>query len=381
VIVQVVRDGIGRKGPLLTTNLSIAGRCLVLMPHDDVRGVSRKVEDESARDGIREKLEQLDLPDGQGAIVRTNAIDQPKTALNRDLNALQRLWKRVRTEAATGKGPKLLYSDQDLILQVLRDSLDSSIQEVLVDDDEAFEKVQAYMRTFMPRAKTKLVRYTDRMPLFSRFQLESQIDSIYQQRVDLPSGGGVVIQRTEALTSIDVNSGRATRGSSQEETAHTTNLEAATEVARQLRLRDIGGLVVVDLIDMRSTKHRREVERALRDAMKDDKARFTVGRISPNGLIEINRQRLKKELTLRTHRIDRQSRAGRTESAAADRNPRRDRSPQVGPSGAPPRAGRCDPERPPRRDRRTGERVRNSGPGDRRRRVAPLRGAHRVVPP
>ena len=302
VIVQVVRDGIGRKGPLLTTNLSIAGRCLVLMPHDDVRGVSRKVEDESARDGIREKLEQLDLPDGQGAIVRTNAIDQPKTALNRDLNALQRLWKRVRAEGATGKGPKLLYSDQDLILQVLRDSLDSSIQEVLVDDDEAFDKVQAYMRTFMPRAKTKLVRYTDRMPLFSRFQLESQIDSIYQQRVDLPSGGSVVIQRTEALTSIDVNSGRATRGSSQEETAHTTNLEAATEVARQLRLRDIGGLVVVDLIDMRSTKHRREVERALRDAMKDDKARFTVGRISPNGLIEINRQRLKKELTLRTHR-------------------------------------------------------------------------------
>lgn len=302
VIVQVVRDGVGTKGPLLTTNLSIAGRCLVLMPHDDVRGVSRKVEDEQTRDGIREKLQQLNLPEGQGAIVRTNAIDQPKTALNRDLSALQRLWKKVRSEAATGKGPKLLYSDQDLILQVLRDSLDSSIGEVLVDDDEAYEKVQAYMRTFMPRAKTKLVRYTDRMPLFSRFQLESQIDSIYQQRVELPSGGSLVIQRTEALTSIDVNSGRATRGGSQEETAHNTNLEAAAEVARQLRLRDIGGLVVVDLIDMRSTKHRREVERALREAMKDDKARFTVGRISPNGLIEINRQRLKKELTLRTHR-------------------------------------------------------------------------------
>lgn len=302
IIVQVVRDGIGTKGPLLTTNLSIAGRCLVLMPYDDVRGVSRKVEDEKARDSIREKLEQLELPEGQGAIVRTNAMDQPKTALNRDLNALQRLWKKVRSEAATGKGPKLLYSDQDLILQVLRDSLDSSIEEVLVDDDEAFEKVEAYMRTFMPRAKTKLVRYTDRMPLFSRFDLESQIDSIYQQRVALPSGGSLVIQRTEALTSIDVNSGRATRGGSQEETAHTTNLEAATEVARQLRLRDIGGLVVVDLIDMRSAKHRREVERVLRDAMKDDKARFTVGRISPNGLIEINRQRLKKELTLRTHR-------------------------------------------------------------------------------
>lgn len=302
VIVQVVRDGIGTKGPLLTTNLSIAGRCLVLMPHDDVRGVSRKVEDEKARSAIREKLEQLSLPDDHGVIVRTNAMDQPKAAFNRDLNALLRLWKRVRDQAASGKGPKLLYSDQDLILQVLRDSLDPSIQEVLVDDDEAFEKVEAYMRTFMPRAKTKLVRYADRMPLFSRFQLETQIDSIYQQRVELPSGGSLVIQRTEALTSIDVNSGRATRGSSQEETAHTTNLEAAAEVARQLRLRDIGGLVVVDLIDMRSPKHRREVERVLREAMKDDKARFTIGRISPNGLLEVNRQRLKKELTLRTHR-------------------------------------------------------------------------------
>jgi ribonuclease E len=302
VIVQVVRDGVGTKGPLVTTNLSIAGRCLVLMPHDDVRGVSRKVEDEKARSAIREKLEQLSLPDDHGVIVRTNAMDQPKAAFNRDLNALLRLWKRVRDQAASGKGPKLLYSDQDLILQVLRDSLDSSIQEVLVDDDEAFEKVESYMRTFMPRAKTKLVRYADRMPLFSRFQLEAQIDSIYQQRVALPSGGSLVIQRTEALTSIDVNSGRATRGGSQEETAHATNLEAATEVARQLRLRDIGGLVVVDLIDMRSPKHRREVERVLRDAMKDDKARFTVGRISPNGLLEVNRQRLKKELTLRTHR-------------------------------------------------------------------------------
>ncbi len=302
VLVQVVRDGVGKKGSLLTTNLSIAGRCLVLMPFDDVRGVSRKLDDEDTRSSIRDRLRQLDLPEGAGVIVRTNAVDQPKTVLNRDLNALLRLWKRVRGEAASGKGPKLLYSDQDLILQVLRDSLDSSIQEVLVDHDNAFEKVQAYMRTFMPRAKTKLVRYADRMPLFSRFQLESQIDSIYQRRFELPSGGSIVIERTEALTAIDVNSGRATRGGSQEETAYKTNLEAAPEVARQLRLRDIGGLVVVDLIDMRSANHRREVERALRDAMKDDKARFTVGRISPNGLLEINRQRIKKELKLRTHR-------------------------------------------------------------------------------
>jgi ribonuclease E len=302
VLVQVTRDGIGNKGCQLTTDVSIAGRYLVLMPHDHVRGVSRKLDDEEMRHQIRERIEQLDLPEGYGVIVRTNAVDQPKTALNRDLNALLRLWKRVRNEASTGKGPRLLYSDQDLILQVLRDSLDSSIQEVLVDDDEAFDKVEAYMRAFMPRAKTRLVRYAERMPLFSRFQLELQIDRIYQQRVELKSGGSIVIERTEALTAIDVNSGRATRAGSQEETASTINLEAAREVARQLRLRDIGGLVVVDFIDMRSAKHQRDVERAVREAMKDDKARFTVGRISANGLMEINRQRLKKELKLRTHR-------------------------------------------------------------------------------
>jgi ribonuclease E len=272
------------------------------MPFDDVRGVSRKLSDDEERHQIRERLEQLSLPEGCGVIVRTNATDQPKTALNRDLSALLRLWKKVRKEASVGKGPRLLYSDQDLILQVLRDSLDSSIQEVLVDDDEAFEKVRAYMRTFMPRAKTRLVRYAERMPLFSRFQLEGQIERIYQQRVELDSGASIVIQGTEALTAVDVNSGRATKAGSQEETAAAINLEAAREVARQLRLRDIGGLVVVDFIDMRSPKHRREVERSVRDAMKDDKARFTVGRISPNGLMEINRQRIKKELKLRTHR-------------------------------------------------------------------------------
>jgi ribonuclease E len=302
ILVQVTRDGLGTKGPQITSNLSIAGRYLVLMPYDDVRGVSRKVDDDETRSSIRERLQQLNLPDGCGVIVRTNATDQPKTALNRDLSALLRLWTKVRAEAGTGKGPRLLYSDQDLILQVLRDSLDSSIEEVLVDSDVAFEKVKAYMRTFMPRAKTRLVRYAERMPLFSRFQLEEQIDRIYLRKVELPSGASIVIEGTEALTAIDVNSGRATRASSQEETASNTNLETAREVARQLRLRDIGGLVVVDFIDMRSPNHRRDVERALRDAMKDDKARFTVGRISPNGLLEINRQRLKKELKLRTHR-------------------------------------------------------------------------------
>jgi len=302
VLVQVVRDGVGTKGPLLTTNLSIAGRYLVLMPYDEVRGVSRRAEEDEVRKEIKERLAEMSLPEGVGVIARTNAIDQPKATLNRDLSALLRLWKKVHSEAGAGRGPRLLYSDQDLLIQALRDFLDSSVEEVLVDDDEAFAKARGYMESFMPRARTRLVRYADRMPIFSRFGLEEQIDTIYQRKVGLPSGGSIVIDGTEALTAIDVNSGRATRGSSQEETAYSSNMEAASEVARQLRLRDIGGLVVVDFIDMRSPKHQRDVEKTLREAMRDDKARFTVGRISANGLLEINRQRLKKALQLRTHR-------------------------------------------------------------------------------
>ncbi len=301
ILVQVIRDGVGHKGALLTTNISIAGRYLVLMPFDDVRGVSRKAEDEE-RQAVKDRVAKLELPEGCGVILRTNALDQPQKTLNRDLNALLRLWKKIRDEWKMGKGPRLLYSDQDLIVQALRDTLDSSIAEVLVDDDEAFEKAQGYMRTFMPRAGNRLVHYTDRLPLFSRYQLEEQIDRIYQRKVELPSGGSIVIDGTEALTAIDVNSGRATRGKSQEETAVTTNLEAAREVARQLRMRDIGGLVVVDFIDMRSAKNRRDVEKTMRDAMKDDKARTSASRLSENGLLEINRQRLKKALQLRTHR-------------------------------------------------------------------------------
>ena len=302
VLVQVVRDGIGSKGALLTTNISLAGRYLVLMPYDDVRGVSRRAEDEETRQQIKERLADMNLPEGMGVIARTNALDQPKTTLNRDLNALLRLWKRVRKEASTGKGPKLVYSDQDLIVQTMRDSLDATISEVLVDDDDAYERVQDYMAAFMPRAKTRLVRYSERMPLFSKFDVEEQIDRIYQRRVELRSGGSIVIDPTEALTAIDVNSGRASRGGSQEESVTRVNREAAVEVARQLRLRDIGGLVVVDFIDMRSRKNQRQVEKDVRDAMKDDKARFTVSRLSPNGLMEINRQRLKKALSLRRFR-------------------------------------------------------------------------------
>jgi ribonuclease E len=302
IVVQVAKDPVSQKGAALTTSLSLAGRYLVLTPFDDTRGVSRKVEDEDTRKKLKTLANGLDLPSGCGVIVRTNALDQNKTTLSRDFAALLRLWKRVQTAALEGKGTRLLYTDQDIILQALRDYLDSSIDEVLVDDDEAFLKAKAYMQAFMPRAKTRLTRYSDRLPLFSRYDIEPQVDRIYQRRVELPSGGSIVIDATEALTAIDVNSGRSTRAATQEETAVHTNLEAAIEVARQLRLRDIGGLVVVDFIDMRASKNQRKVEKTLRDTMKIDKARASIGKISPNGLLEINRQRIHQALQLRTHR-------------------------------------------------------------------------------
>ncbi|HEV8579030.1 MAG TPA: Rne/Rng family ribonuclease [Thermoanaerobaculia bacterium] len=302
IVVQVVKDPMGTKGAALTTALSLAGRYLVLTPFDDTRGVSRKVEDEDTRKKLKSLAASLDLPQGCGVILRTNALGQTKVTLSRDLAALLRLWKRVQAAAIQGKGTRLLYTDQDLILQVLRDYLDPSIAEVLVDDDEAYRKAQAYVQAFMPRSKTRLVRYSERLPLFSRYDLEPQIDRIYERRVELPSGGSIVIDATEALTAIDVNSGRSTRAATQEETALNTNLEAATEVARQLRLRDLGGIVVVDFIDMRASKNQRRIEKAVKDALKEDKARTTVGRISANGLLEINRQRIQQALQLRTHR-------------------------------------------------------------------------------
>lgn len=302
IVVQVAREAEGSKGAVLTTDLSLAGRYLVLTPFDDHIGVSRKVEDEETRKRLKEQVSNFQTPPGCGFIVRTNALDQNKTVLNRDLNALLRLWKRIGRDARRGEGTVLLHSDQDLILRALRDYLDNTIEEILIDDDQAFAKTKKYIRTFLPRGKTRLVRYSDRTPLFSRFELEAQIERIFERRVELPSGGSIVIDRTEALTAIDVNSGKSTKAGSQEETAFHTNIEAAHELARQLRLRDIGGIVVVDFIDMRNRRSQQKLVTTLREALKPDKARHTVGRISPNGLLEINRQKIEQPLQLRTHR-------------------------------------------------------------------------------
>lgn len=302
ILVQVSKDPEGQKGAALTTNLSLAGRYLVLTPYDDTRGVSRKVEDDDVRQRLRDQVDKMNLPAGGGFIVRTNALEQTKATMSRDFAALLRLWKRIEGEGRKGDGSKLLYNDQDIIVRALRDYLDATVAEVIIDDEAAFAKASEYITSFMPRGKTQLVRYADRVPLFSKFEIEAQIDRIYDRTVSLPSGGSIVIDRTEALVAIDVNSGKSTRASSQEETAVNTNLEAAREVARQLKLRDIGGLVVVDFIDMRHRKDRAQIEKTLKDALKNDKARTSVNAISPNGLLEINRQKIQQALALRTHR-------------------------------------------------------------------------------
>ena len=301
IVVQVQRDPEGQKGAALTTNLSLAGRYLVLTPFDETRGVSRKVEDEETRGSLKDIVRKLELPDGCGVIVRTNALDQTRAELQRDLAALLRVWKRIQAEARKGNGARLLYSDQDLILKALRDHLDSSVDELLVDDDDVHAQAQEYMQAFMPRSKTRLERYAERVPLFSRYGLESQIERIFARSASLPSGGSIVIDATEALTAIDVNSGRSS-GGNHEDMALATNLEAAREVARQLRLRDLGGLVVVDFIDLRASKSKRAVEKTMKDAMKSDRARSTVGRLSANGLLEINRQKIQQSLSVRAHR-------------------------------------------------------------------------------
>lgn len=300
LIVQVIKDAGGPKGAQVTTNISLAGRYLVLRPKDAKSGVSRKV-DEDARADLTQKVRSLDLPEGYGCIVRTNAMDQSRAILLRDAKALVQLWHKIEAEAARGCGPQLLYNDQDIVVSVMRDYFDSTINEVLIDDKSCYERAMTYVKAAIPSGKDRIRLYEDKMPIFSRFGIEKQIEQIYARQVALPGGGYIVIDPTEALTAIDVNSAHATKRENQDLTAYHTNLEAAAEIGRQLRMRDIGGLIVVDFIDMRSGKHQRDVERMMRNAMARDKARNKVERISANGLLEINRQRISQALSQRMH--------------------------------------------------------------------------------
>jgi ribonuclease E len=302
LMVQVEKEERGTKGAALTTFISLAGRFLVLMPNNPrAGGVSRRIEGED-RDQMREVVSQLRIPDGMGAIVRTAGVGRSVEELQWDLDNLKTQWDQIAAAAEGRSAPFLVYRESDAVTRALRDYLSDDIGEVLVDGAAAFEKAQEYMQRFMPAdAQRRLKRYTDDIALFTRFQIESQIESAYAHKVQLPSGGSIVIDYTEALVSIDINSARATKGSDIETTALNTNLEAADEIARQLRIRDIGGLIVIDFIDMESGKNQREVEDRLREATRMDRARIQIGKLSRFGLLEMSRQRLRPSLGESSH--------------------------------------------------------------------------------
>ncbi|HEX4387251.1 MAG TPA: Rne/Rng family ribonuclease [Steroidobacteraceae bacterium] len=304
LIVQVEKEERGTKGAALTTFISLAGRFLVLMPNNPrAGGVSRRIEGED-RDQMREVMSQLRIPDGMGAIVRTAGVGRSVEELQWDLDNLNTQWEQIDVASKDRSAPFLVFRESDAVTRAMRDYLSDDVGEVLVDGPGAFQKAQEYMQRFMPAdAQRRLKLYTDDIPLFTRFQIESQIESAYAHKVQLPSGGSIVIDYTEALVSIDINSARATRGSDIETTATNTNLEAADEIARQLRIRDIGGLIVIDFIDMESTKNQRDVEDRLRDAMKMDRARIQIGRLSRFGLLEMSRQRLRPSLGETSHMV------------------------------------------------------------------------------
>ncbi|MEE4639314.1 MAG: Rne/Rng family ribonuclease [Wenzhouxiangella sp.] len=301
VIVQVDKEERGTKGAALTTFISLAGRYMVLMPNNPrAGGVSRQISRDERKE-ILDTLQQVQVPEGMGLIVRTAGVGREQEELQWDLDYLLQLWTAIQEAAKTRPAPFLIYQESNLIIRALRDYLREDIGEILIDDDKVFEDAREFMQQVMPHNLRKLKAYRDDTPLFSRYQIESQIESAFAREVRLPSGGAVVIDHTEALLSIDINSARATKGADIEETALQTNLEAAEEIARQLRIRDLGGLIVIDFIDMLSKDAQRQVENQLRDAMRMDKARVQIGRISRFGLLEMSRQRLRPSLGESSH--------------------------------------------------------------------------------
>ncbi|MBU3724255.1 MAG: Rne/Rng family ribonuclease [Burkholderiaceae bacterium] len=301
MLVQVEKEERGNKGAALTTFISLAGRYLVLMPNNPRGGgVSRRIEGEE-RQELRETMDQLDVPTGMSLIARTAGIGRSANELQWDLNYLLQLWRAVDDARKLQPGAYLIYQESSLVIRAIRDYFHPDIGEILIDTDDIYEQARQFMLHVMPDMGARVKRYSDDVPLFSRFQIEHQIETAYSRVVPLPSGGAIVIDHTEALVAVDVNSARATRGSDIEETAFRTNLEAAEEVGRQLRLRDLGGLIVIDFIDMESAKNQREVEQRLRDALHFDRARVQMGKISRFGLMELSRQRLRPALNEGSH--------------------------------------------------------------------------------
>jgi ribonuclease E len=296
VIVQVNKEERQSKGASLTTNISLAGRYLVLMPGTDLYGVSRKIEDEKERKDLKEILKQLKPPENIGFIIRTAGMGRSKTELARDLNYLLKLWKSIENKVAQAPAPSLLHKEHDIVIRSIREHFSPDIKEILVDDKDVYKKAKDFFHEVMPKYENLVKLCQEKRPLFNKYQLEEQIEQVYSRKIKLKSGGYILIEPTEALVTVDVNSGSATRERDIEETAFRVNMEAAPEIARQLRLRDLGGIIVIDFIDMSQKKHKQDVEKSIRAELKRDRAKTKVLRISALGLLELSRQRLKSSL-------------------------------------------------------------------------------------
>ena len=292
LLVQVTKEPLVNKGAMVTTYISLPGRYIVLMPGGKSSGVSRKIEDEKERERLKNIIDSLNVPDNFGTIVRTAAQNQRKQELSKDISYLLRLWRNINKQGVKAPAPCLLYKERHVAIRAIRDRFTSDVKEILTDNKDLFQDVKHFMRIISPRSRKIVKLYKDPQPIFTKYEIEDQISSIFASRVPLKSGGHVVINPTEALVAIDVNSGKATHKGSMEETAFAINMEAAAEIASQLRLRDLGGLIVIDFIDMRDRKHKLAVEKVMKQDTKLDKARVSVGKISKFGLMEMARQRI-----------------------------------------------------------------------------------------
>ena len=301
LVVQVVKEERDMKGATLTTYLSLPGRYLVIMPGSDRGGISRKISDSDQRVRLRRLSRELEVPAGIGMIIRTAGLDRSQSELSRDLSLQLKLWESILVANQTAAAPCLLYKDNDLATRVIRDYFTPDVREIIIDDPETYQTVKEFVGQVMPRYRSRVRLYEENQPIFTHHGIDQQVNDTLAREVKLKSGGSIVIEQLEALVAIDVNSGKATDTSNIEETAYKTNLEAADEVARQLRLRDLGGLIVIDFIDMIDKRHRNAVERRLQDAVATDKARIELGRLSKFGLLEMSRQRLRASLTSHAH--------------------------------------------------------------------------------
>jgi len=301
LIVQVIKDGIGTKGPTLTTYLSIPGRFLVLMPGMNRMGVSRKIEDETARNNMRDLLKQLNPPKEVGFIIRTAGVDRNKSELRRDLNYLMRLWKAIEKRIKNDAAPSELYRESDLVTRTIRDVFNTNVNRVICDSETTVKKVRDFLRIAMPRTRSRVSLHEGPKPLFQKYKIEDEIKKINTRCVSLKSGGSLIIDPTEAIVAIDVNSGKYRVHEDAESTAFKINMEAAPEISRQLRLRDLGGVIIIDFIDMVQEKHRRAVEKELRQAVSSDRARTKILKISQFGIVEMTRQRMRPSLNSSTY--------------------------------------------------------------------------------